>query len=343
MRAILATVILLLCLSRVAPELEYSLLLPVSFHLGSRASIASLVEIESSRARGGRETIAAPPAAEIDGQTPAAAAQTPAAPATNSNSTSGQSPNPSKTGTAPQVSLDDLCDALLTSAQHNDLPIAFFANLIWQESRLRDDTVSPKGALGIAQFMPKVAIASGLENPFDPLQALAASARLLRELRDQFGNLGFVAAAYNAGAKRVSEWLERRRTLPRETRGYVIGVTGRSVEQWQKAPQDAIELHFVRRLPCRNLPAFTELEQAQLQQAQLERERVQAEQPQKPKAPEKAKATTRAKQEHVVERKQARTPRRHEKVHTVKREHHRAKLEARERIRRAPHERHRRA
>ncbi len=94
------------------------------------------------------------------------------------------------------------------------MPVPFFANLIWQESRLRDDAVSRKGALGIAQFMPETAAETGLDNPFDPLQAIPASARFLRELRMQFGNLGFVAAAYNAGAHRVTEWLEHRGSLP---------------------------------------------------------------------------------------------------------------------------------
>ena len=107
------------------------------------------------------------------------------------------------------ISLGELCNALLTSAQDNDLPVPFFANLIWQESGLQKDAVSAKGAMGIAQFMPETAAESGLGDPFDPLQAISASARLLRELRGQFGNLGFAAAAYNAGARRVSEWLER--------------------------------------------------------------------------------------------------------------------------------------
>jgi hypothetical protein len=376
MRAILAAAMLLISLSRTTPEPEYSALLPGSFHLGGGDAVASLVEIESSQAKGDRETIAvAPPVTAVGGQTPTASQkpaapatnsdstpptpQTPAAPNTNPASTSDQLPNSNAANAAPpQVSVDDLCNALLTSAQDNDLPIAFFANLIWQESRLRDDAVSPKGALGIAQFMPKVATASGLENPFDPLAALAASARLLHELRDQFGNLGFVAAAYNAGAKRVSEWLERGRTLPRETRGYVIGVTGRSVEQWQKAPQDAAELHFVRPLPCREMPAFTELEHAQLQEAQLEQQQARqaqqaqrakaeqqakAEQPQKLKAAKKAVATTRERHERSTERKDARRPLRHETVRTVARERERAKQEAKERIRHAPRERHRRA
>ena len=101
-------------------------------------------------------------------------------------------------------SVSDLCNALYTSAEDNNIPVPFFANLIWQESGLQLDPVSSAGALGIAQFMPKVAAEVGLHDPFDPHQALPASARFLRALRDQFGNLGFVAAAYNAGAHRVA-------------------------------------------------------------------------------------------------------------------------------------------
>src|SRR4029077_549949 len=87
-----------------------------------------------------------------------------------------------------ELSLDDLCKTLFTSAQENDLPIPFFANLLWQESRLKDDVVSKQGALGIALLMPQTALETGLEDPFDPLQAIPASARLLRTLRLQFGN-----------------------------------------------------------------------------------------------------------------------------------------------------------
>ena len=80
-------------------------------------------------------------------------------------------------------SVGDLCNALFISAEDNDLPVPFFANLIWQESRLQLNSVSRAGALGIAQFMPEVAVEVGLHDPFDPQQALPASARLLHELR----------------------------------------------------------------------------------------------------------------------------------------------------------------
>jgi Transglycosylase SLT domain len=176
-------------------------------------------------------------------------------------------------------SLDGLCNTLFDSAQHNDLPVPFFANLIWQESRLRHDAVSPVGAQGIAQFMPRVAAAVGLTEPFDPRQALPASARLLHELRERFRNLGFAAAAYNAGVHRVSEWLLHGGKLPRETQTYVVRITGRSVDEWRKSPLDESALRFTRPLPCRELPAFASLEeeqQAQEQQAQAQAQQAQA-------------------------------------------------------------------
>jgi soluble lytic murein transglycosylase-like protein len=67
--------------------------------------------------------------------------------------------------------------------------------VIWQESRFNARAVSPKGAAGIAQFMPQTASWHGLADPFDPTEALRHSARYLRELRDQFGNLGLAAAS----------------------------------------------------------------------------------------------------------------------------------------------------
>jgi Transglycosylase SLT domain len=181
-------------------------------------------------------------------------------------------PQPATTDTAAEAgvtdSIDDLCNALVTSARDNDLPVPFFANLIWQESRLQRDSVSKAGALGIAQFMPDVAAEVGLDDPFDPRQAIPASARFLKVLREHFGNLGYVAAAYNAGAGRVGLWLDRRHPLPAETRTYVLRVTGRTAEAWRRSPLHDSKLTFARTLPCRTLPAFAELEQAQQRDAQ---------------------------------------------------------------------------
>jgi transglycosylase-like protein with SLT domain len=165
-------------------------------------------------------------------------------------------------------SLDNVCKTLLTSAQDNDLPVPFFANLIWQESRLQHDAVSRVGAQGIAQFMPEAAAEAGLADPFDPHQAIPASARFLRALRLHFGNLGFAAAAYNAGAHRVGEWLDHGRSLPRETRTYVLRITGLSADAWRTSPPADSKLSFARRLPCRELPAFADLEDSLLRDSE---------------------------------------------------------------------------
>ena len=96
------------------------------------------------------------------------------------------------------VSTDSICSALAAAAAQNDLPTDFFARLIWQESRFNPEAVSRAGAQGVAQFMPSTANWRGLSNPFDPVEAIAQSAKLLRDLRREFGNLGLAAAAYNA-------------------------------------------------------------------------------------------------------------------------------------------------
>jgi Transglycosylase SLT domain len=127
---------------------------------------------------------------------------------------------------------DDICRALEQSAAENALPVEFFARVIWQESRFDARAVSPKGAAGIAQFMPRTASWHGLADPFDPIEALRHSAAYLRELMDQFGNLGLAAAAYNAGPRRVSAWLTSHRPLPGETRNYVALVTGWTADEW---------------------------------------------------------------------------------------------------------------
>src|SRR5438132_13179593 len=76
------------------------------------------------------------------------------------------------------ISTDTICSALAAAAAQNDLPTDFFTRLIWQESRFDPAAVSRAGAQGVAQFMPATANWRGLSNPFDPLEAIAESAKL---------------------------------------------------------------------------------------------------------------------------------------------------------------------
>ncbi|HEX3954270.1 MAG TPA: lytic transglycosylase domain-containing protein [Stellaceae bacterium] len=133
-----------------------------------------------------------------------------------------------------------ICRLIEQSAGANRLPVAFVTRIIWRESAFHAGAVSPAGAMGIAQFMPGTALERGLADPFDPEQAIPKAARLLADLRRQFGNLGIAAAAYNAGAARVAGWLRGESDLPAETRAYVRFVTERGADEWAGKMRDAL-------------------------------------------------------------------------------------------------------
>ncbi len=146
-----------------------------------------------------------------------------------------------------------MCETLATAAQIHDLPVGFFVRLINQESGFKADVVSPAGAQGVAQFMPKVAHEWGLHNPFDPHSALIASARFLRSLYQQFGNWGLAAAAYNGGMGRVQKWIDKRGPLPSETRAYVKTITGVPAEKWVGAKHQNTKFSIPARAPCQEI------------------------------------------------------------------------------------------
>ncbi len=155
---------------------------------------------------------------------------------------------------------EEFCRALKDAAEAAGIPLPFFARLIWQESEFRFNEVSNAGAQGVAQFMPETAAEVGLDDPFDPLKALPASAQLLRKLREQFGNLGLAAAAYNAGSGRIQKWLAKESPLPRETRDYVRIVTGTAAESWTDEEQTAsMRLDLPREAPCEGIGGLSKV------------------------------------------------------------------------------------
>src|SRR5579863_3600480 len=81
--------------------------------------------------------------------------------------------------------------------------------------------------------MPGTASARGLADPFDPEAAIPKAAALLADLRNQFGNLGLAAAAYNAGPGRVANYVAGQADLPGETQDYVAIITGHPAEEWR--------------------------------------------------------------------------------------------------------------
>jgi Transglycosylase SLT domain len=183
----------------------------------------------------------------------AQAGPTPATPDNRENAP----PSPASEAHEPSAqppTVDDICRALEQSAAENALPVEFFARVIWQESRFDAQAVSPKGAAGIAQFMPATASSHGLADPFDPMESLRHSAAYLRELLNRFGNLGLAAAASNAGPARVSAWLTSHRPLPAETRNYVALVTGWTADEWaSSSPPEKADTTIPQGVPCTRL------------------------------------------------------------------------------------------
>lgn len=154
-----------------------------------------------------------------------------------------------------------ICLLVEAAAKANGLPVEFFARVIWQESRFQSDAVGPltrsgRRAQGIAQFMPGTAAERLLLDPFDPVQALPKSAEFLKELREQFGNLGLAAAAYNAGPRRVQEWIAGAGGMPAETRNYVAAITGRLIEDWLPPVRDGTTTPVPPASNCRDLVAL---------------------------------------------------------------------------------------
>jgi uncharacterized membrane protein YeaQ/YmgE (transglycosylase-associated protein family) len=147
-------------------------------------------------------------------------------------------------------SREEICDTLVQAALSNDLPVPFFIRLIYQESTFRPAAISMAGALGIAQFMPETAAHRRLDNPFDPAQAIPASAKLLRDHYRRFGNLGLAAAAYNAGPRRVDDWRAKKGPMPQETQDYVKVITGFPVESWTMPLAGGPAVKLPQGAPC---------------------------------------------------------------------------------------------
>jgi soluble lytic murein transglycosylase-like protein len=108
----------------------------------------------------------------------------------------------------------------------------------WQESRLNQNAVSPKGARGVMQLMPSTAQRLGVD-AHDLRGNIDGGGAYLAQLLKQFdGDLTLALAAYNAGPDAV----RRYGGVPpyRETQAYVAAVLGRLAHKKSQDPSDAV-------------------------------------------------------------------------------------------------------
>jgi hypothetical protein len=110
-----------------------------------------------------------------------------------------------------------------------------FLRLIQAESSGNVDALSPSGAIGYTQLMPRTAAGLGVD-PNKPRQNLQGGARYLKQQLDRFGGDERLAlAAYNAGPGAV----EKYGGVPpyQETQNYIAKILGGQAPQAPQAPQ----------------------------------------------------------------------------------------------------------
>ncbi len=120
----------------------------------------------------------------------------------------------------------DLRELAAAAARRHGLDPDLVMAVVSVESGFRPRAVSPKGAQGLMQLMPKTASSLGVADAFDPAQNLDGGTRHLGQLLTLYGgDLTRALAAYNAGEGAV----DRHGGVPpyRETRAYVKKVLER--------------------------------------------------------------------------------------------------------------------
>jgi soluble lytic murein transglycosylase-like protein len=100
-------------------------------------------------------------------------------------------------------------ELITQAALHAGLPPAIVQSIARAESGYRQDAVSPKGAIGLMQLMPKTAAELDAD-PHDAAQNAEAGAKYLRDLLQRYAadphQVSKAVAAYNAGPAAVDKY-----------------------------------------------------------------------------------------------------------------------------------------
>jgi soluble lytic murein transglycosylase-like protein len=121
----------------------------------------------------------------------------------------------------PNIDVNKYDDLITKAANKFKLDSALIKAVIKAESNFNHRAVSPVGAQGLMQLMPKTASDLKVEDSFHPEKNIEGGARYLRYLLNTYkGDLTLALAAYNAGEKAVAKY---NYNVPpyRETQNYV--------------------------------------------------------------------------------------------------------------------------
>jgi soluble lytic murein transglycosylase-like protein len=130
----------------------------------------------------------------------------------------------------PAAQAEQIARAILRFSAHYGVDPRFIVAIVLVESGFNPNATSRKGAMGLGQLMPGTARGLGVVDPYDPIQNLAGTVRLVRgHLERYWQKVGgdpntwehvvLTLAAYNAGSGAV----RRHGGVPpyKETRNYI--------------------------------------------------------------------------------------------------------------------------
>lgn len=130
--------------------------------------------------------------------------------------------SPAAPAPAGKITNQKIDDAVREAADQYGVEPSLIKAVIAVESNGNPRAVSPVGAQGLMQLMPRTAAELGVTDPFEPAQNIKAGTRYLKQLLNRYqGDRNLALAAYNWGMGN----LERNpQGLPRETRNYIVRV-----------------------------------------------------------------------------------------------------------------------
>ncbi|HEV7265252.1 MAG TPA: lytic transglycosylase domain-containing protein [Falsiroseomonas sp.] len=143
------------------------------------------------------------------------------------------------------------------AARRFDVPERWIREVMRQESGGRQSVTSHAGAMGLMQVMPgtyaELSRRYGLGgDPYHPWDNIMAGTAYLREMYELYGAPGFLAA-YNAGPRRLEDYLWAGRGLPAETRNYVARI-GPRIADTHPNRRAAPEIYAAAEIPLRIPP-----------------------------------------------------------------------------------------
>jgi cell division septation protein DedD len=150
---------------------------------------------------------------------------------------------------------------IVEASKRFDVPSQWIRAVMHQESGGNEYlngrlVTSSAGAMGLMQVMPETydelrgRYDLG-DDPFDPHNNILAGTAYLREMYDIYGSPGFLAA-YNAGPRRLDDYLSNNRPLPDETRRYVA-IIGPNIVGSSPTNRSPAEDYAMNSLPI-NIP-----------------------------------------------------------------------------------------